>query len=504
MTNFLEGGRQPIDQAAAMLGKAFPSQAPSIAAANQQARADFEKENAFPGAAGKAAELAGNVAVTAPIAALMPGAGSASLLARLGSGAATGAASGALNPVDPNDPYFWSKTGKNAAYGAAGGAAAPLVLGGAARAVSGATDPGLQALMNAGVRPTPGQILGGGANRLEEAAGSVPIMGDFIRSGRANAVQQFDRGAANQALAPIGQRLEASGMGRGAIGEMQGKIDDAYAAIKPQLGWPVGSPAATQFRSDLANLRGNVAASLPTGHVSQYDDAVNLMINNRLSSGGGITGESFHAAKSDIGKLAAGLAANPSGTEWDKRLAGALYQTQQIMRNAQNLENPIAGAAMANVDNAFAHSLRVNNAAGRPGADPGVFSPAQLQAATKSLDPSMRKNAFAAGDALMQGYAEAGKSILGNRVPDSGTPYRSLATILGGALAGHALSPATALGVAGGGAATAGMYSPLGRAALAHVMATRPAGAQPIAQGLRSFGPLASVMAPWVGASSEP
>jgi hypothetical protein len=149
----------------------------------------------------------------------------------------------------------------------------------------------------------------------------------------------------------------------------------------------------------------------------------------------------------------------------------------------------VAGAALSNVDNAFANSLRVNRAAGALGGEPGVFSPAQLQAATKSMDPSMRKNAFAAGDALMQGYAEAGKSVLGNRVPDSGTPFRSLATLLAGSALGHGISPEVAMGIGGASLGAAGLYSPMGKATLAHILASRPDLAQPLASVVRGAAP---------------
>lgn len=501
---FVRGLRDVVDQGAAMATNAVGSLAPSgsalskwaqneknyVADINKNAEQDYEqnwREGKPPSF--DVGRLAGNVAGTAPIAALVPGGAAAGLGARMAAGAVSGAASGAFQPVDPNDPNFWGQVGKNAAIGGAGGAVMPAAFGAASRIINPNTSADVQQLIQNGVNPTIGQILGPSASRYEQVATSVPLLGDFIKSGRYGATEEFNRGAINQALAPIGETLEASGAGREAIKEMQDKISDAYDAVKPQLGWTTTSPAVGTYQTGMQTLRNNVAMSLPKDSADKFNDAIDRLVNLRMSPGGGMTGESFQEAKSDLGKMAIGLASNPSGDFWDKKLSGALFQAQQIMRNAQNVADPVAGAQLTNVDNAFAHSLRINNAGNRLGGEPGVFSPPQLQAATKAMDPSMRQNAFAAGDALMQDYAEAGRRVLGNTVPDSGTPFRSAAMLAGGALAGHEFSPALAMGLGGVGAATALPYSGLGRAAIAHLLASRPGFAGPLANAIRAASP---------------
>ena len=46
------------------------------------------------------------------------------------------------------------------------------------------------------------------------------------------------------------------------------------------------------------------------------------------------------------------------------------------------------------------------------------------------MDRSKDKSKFAKGDALMQDLSESAKTALGNKVPDSGTPYRSMVAAL--------------------------------------------------------------------------
>lgn len=506
------GLRDVVDQGAAMATNAVSSVAPSgsalanwanseknyVAKINKNAEQDYEQNwlGGQPPTAGEVAgRIGGNILGTAPIAALVPGGAAAGLIPRIAAGAVSGAASGAFQPVDANDPNFWGKVGENAAIGGAGGAVMPAAIGAASRVINPTVSSDVQTLMQNGVRPTIGQMLGRSANSYEQAGTSAPFVRDFITHARSGAIEDFDRGAVNQALAPINQTLEAPGMNRQVIGEMNDKINDAYEALKPQLGWTTTSPAAQVLQNGMTTLRANVAVGLPKAQADIFNDDMDLLLNQRMSSGWGITGPSFQEAKSDIGKRAVDLQSNPNGNFWDKRLAGAYWQAQQVMRDAQNVANPAAGAQLTNVDNAFAHSLRVNNAATRLGGEPGTFSPPQLQAASKALDQTLRQGDFARGDALMQDYAEAGRRVLGNTVPDSGTPFRSAMMLLGGMggamIGGHEMGvpPSALLGLGGLGLASGLPYSNLGRSAVAHLLATRPGFAGPLANAVRATSP---------------
>lgn len=455
------------------------------------------------------ARMLGNVAATTPLAFAVPGATAPSLIARMASGAMAGGATGALQPTSEDKPY-WSQVAQNAGTGAGGGAIAPAALGALARIVSPNVNPDVATLMAQGVRPTPGQIMGGATNRWEEGISGIPLIGDFIKSGRARPVGQFNVGAINQVLSPIGEKLE-SNLGRDAIAEMQTKVGDFYDALTPHLGIPASSPGAAQLNTDLNHLFA-MSGFMPPDRSQQFQNIVRGQILDRMSPGGGMTGESWQDAKSEMGKLAAQYLNSTSADE--RQLGGAFLQTQVAMRNALRLANPAAAAELGKADAAYGQMLRVNNAAARPGADPGIFTPAQLQAATKSMDPSLRKHVFAAGDALMQNYAEAGKSVLGNRVPDSGTPFRSLMALLGGSAVagmggGHlGVSPGMAVGGALAGTGAAAMYSPWGQALLAHMMTSRPDIAAPIGAGVRALSPAASAawgaLAPTAGGTLGP
>jgi hypothetical protein len=104
----------------------------------------------------------------------------------------------------------------------------------------------------------------------------------------------------------------------------------------------------------------------------------------------------------------------------------------------------------------------------------------------REMDPTLRKGAYARGDALMQDLADAGKSVLGNKVPDSGTTFRSFA-MAAPTLAGlYAYNPLAAAGVAAAGAGGMATYSRPGVSALAHLLATRSPIAGPTANLIRN------------------
>lgn len=501
VAGFVRGIRDPIDKGAQLLTHGLEAMAPAGSALetwargqaqnvdniNNQAESDYEKAHPTGGVGARAL---GNMFITAPIGSAVGGAFGTSALGRVAGGAASGGATTVLStPVDTaKTPDFWGQVADQAKAGALTGAAmvpATAVLG---RIVSPAasTNPSVQALMDAGVRPTIGQLAGASGGpvgraleRGEEALASVPLVGDFVRSGRAGAIQQFDTGAMNNALAPIGQKLENSTIGREAFAEMSDKIRDAYNRAVPNA----GAALDNQALNDFTNLENMAQQGMPPDRAAQFQNILQQRVYDKISPNGSMTGESFKEAESDLGKLASNYIYGHGNTSDERQLGGAIRELQSTLRSWLGRANPQAAQDISNANSAYARMLRVEGAAVSPSGDPGVFSPAQMLASVKRYSSP---TAFARGEAISQPYAEAGKQILGARVPDSGTPFRSLATILGAAAAGHEISPELAIGgaVAGGGAA--GIYSPLGRAALATAMASRPALAAPLANAIRS------------------
>lgn len=488
----LTRGLEAVSPAGSDLEKFAKGERERVEGINRNAEQDYQENWRNPEVP-DVGRFVGNAVGAAPIAAATPGIAAASLPVRMMAGGAAGGASGALQPVDTEKtPDFWSQKALQTGAGAAGGTVAPVVAGGLARMVSPATRPEVTTLMNAGVTPTPGQILGGSANRIEEAAQSIPLIGDAIRAARGRTVEDLNRAAINRSLEPIGEALPANTpLGREAISEMHQRLSDNYNRLVPQLGVQIDRDFVTHGLADVNNLRARMSdpAQQQLNRILQHD------VLNKFDQQGRMTGEQFKTVESELGRQARSFGNSAVASE--RQIGDALGRLQQHFRDLLVRNNPAHAAELRAANEGFAHGLRVEGAAAKPGGDMGVFTPAQLLQSVRQLDPSLRKGAYARGDALMQELADAGKSVLGNKVPDSGTPLRGAVMAAGGLGPLYMYNPAAAIGTAGVGAGVLGAYSRPGVNTLAALLARRPQGAEQVADLLRSprMSPLAALIA---------
>lgn len=321
----------------------------------------------------------------------------------------------------------------------------------AARAMKPQLAPAQQALADAGVsQMTPGQVMGGFAKGVEDKLTSVPILGDFINSGRRRSIESFNKAVGNQALEPIGETVPKNiKAGHDLVEHVGDKLSDAYDALKPKLTFMPDR----QFALDLSNIRGDMnLAAQP--QIDQFERIINTKLGpNRWDRtftppGSGpvraMSGEQFKKVESEFSKLARDY--NSSTDASQRTMGGSLGELVKSMR--QNLErsNPQHAEELANINRGYAMFTRMQGAAGNRRTSAGVFTPSDLLSAVKRGDSSVRKGSFARGDALMQNFAEAGQKVLPSSVPDSGTPGRMMASIAAGGGLGY-LNPKVLAGV---------------------------------------------------------
>lgn len=367
----------------------------------------------------------------------------------------------------------------NTLMGGAAGGGGQAAFQGLSRVVAPRTPAGVRALMDEGITPTPGQILGGGFKRAEEGLTSVPIVGDAIKSAQTRAVGDLNRAAFNRALEPIGEKLPKGLQGREAIEYAENALKARYEGLMPRL----TTQADGQFISDVQNLRNMVGEGAIDPAMA---DRFEKILNNQLlvkfkGDTPTLTGETLKQVESDLGNLARQFGASPDP---DQRLLGdAIRETQDILRKTVERSNPAVKAELSSINKGYANFKRVQRAAAGVGAEDGVFSAAQLQNAVKASDKSKDKGAFARGSALMQDLSDNAKTVLGPKVPDSGTPFRTLLT-LGSAGGAGLISPGAAMGVLAAPVA----YSRPGQAALAALLARRPQGAANVGTALERLG----------------
>lgn len=425
--------------------------------------------------------FAGNVAATAPLAAVAPGAASASLPIRIASGVSSGALTGALQPVDPKNPDYWGEKASQIGMGAIGGGASPIATGAAARVIRPNTRPEVQALMQRDVATTPGQTLGGWANRLEEGAQSIPFVGDVIKGARRRSIETFNRAAINEALEPIGYTVPRNTpMGRPTIDAAHDIVTQQYDNLLPHL----RVRADPQFVHGMQGILG-ASTHLEPNMAQTFNSILRDKIFHRFAPNGGMTGNDFKVMESELGRLASGYSKSLDAGQ--RELGGALRQTQAELRDLLTRSNPTHADELHNINQSYSRLLRVEGAAGKLGTEQGVFTPAQLLNSVRSLDPSMRKGAFARGNAPMQDLADQGKTVLGNKVPDSGTPYRHMVGLAG--LGAGAMEPSIGLPTAAGAAGLSSLYTRPGTAAMRALLARRPDVAAPIASIVRRSTP---------------
>jgi hypothetical protein len=347
----------------------------------------------------------------------------------------------------------------------------------AAAMISPTVDPGVRALMAEGVTPTTGQILGGGYKRFEEGLTSIPVIGDYIKSAQGRAVEQLSTAAFNRALKPIGSSLPSGTTGREAVQFVSDKLDDAYGKLLPKMKVMQDTP----FQTEIANLRNMVdGGAINQASKDFFNKWIDGNVLNKFQGQGVITGQTLKQVQSDLRETINRLGVS---TDADQRLIGdALKEAQDQVRQLVIRNNPQFSKELKAIDTGYANFKRVEKAAALTGAEEGVFSPAQLQSAVRAMDKSKDKSRFATGQALMQDLSETGKTVLGNKLPDSGTPYRSLAALIASGGAAGAGYPV----IAGGLLAGPALYSAPGQRLAAAALTARPAGAAAVANQLRA------------------
>lgn len=422
--------------------------------------------------------LAGNVLSPANLAigANVPVA--TSTAGKLAVSAATGAGFGALSPVNDGGDFSTEKA-KQVAMGTVLGPATQVAGNAAARIISPQTRDAVTKLMEEGITPTPGQILGGRWQVAEDKLQSVPLLGDAIASSRKKGIDELNLAVYKRALDPIGGTVPKEA-GRDAVASVRQQISDAYDNLLPKVQFK----ADPQFATDLQTLQ-QMASNLPPDQEARFAKILKDNVIGKMTPQGSMDGETLKGIESQLGQLSSGL---KSDAQFDNRqLGAAIGEVQAAIRSNLERSNPQYADQLKAANTAWATYTRIRDAAARQGADEGKFTPAQLSAAVRAQDKTRGKKNFSEGDALLQDLSDPAKSVLAPKYPDSGTAGR---TLLGLGVGGGAawLSPEMATTM------TAGIvpYLPGGRQAAAALLAKRPQGAEGVADAVRRLAPAAS------------
>ena len=397
-----------------------------------------------------------------------------SLLGRVAT--AAGGASGLMNPVTNGD--FADEKMKQVAIGTAFGGAVPMVTGWLARMVSpkASVNPKLEMLKAEGVKPTIGQTLGGWANAVEEKAQSLPIVGDAISAARRKTWDEARGAAFNRVLEPVGKTLPKGVDGNDAILSIRQTLNNEYEKVLPKL----TTQADKSFADGVSGLKNMVKeGALDPKYVKQFNKTLQTRVLDKFQGQNSMSGETLKDTQSFLSNEIKRYGASQDP---DARLLGDAYKELGAqLKDLSIRSNPKYADELKQIDTAWANFKRVQKAGSSVAAEDGLFNPAQLHNAVKAADRSKDKARFSEGGALMQDLSGAAKSILGNKVNDSGTAGRL--AMGAGALGAGAINPAIPMGLLGG----AAMYSSPMQNLLRSAVSARPNAAKPTAQAIREL-----------------
>lgn len=428
------------------------------------------------------ARLGGNVAGTLPMAASLPGA-TGGMLARTANSIGTSGIMGALAPVTEGD--YSEQKGNQVMMSAGLGALAPSVANAVGRVISPRSNEYAKALLAEGVTPTPGQLLGGMAARTEDKLTSVPLLGDMIKNAQGRAREDFNRAAYARALKSINETPSGI-VGREGVREVKEALGGAYDKLLPKLQFKADSQFAQEV-NNLSQMANN--GNIPPEIAKQFDNILKNEVYSRMTKQGAMDGQAFKQLESQLGQKVKSFSSSQNPN--DRMLGEALGEVLSSARGALTRSNPQYADELQKINSGYANYTRIRDASSRVGAEEGVFTPAQLAAAVRAGDKSVGKGNYSTGSALMQDLSEAGKQVLGSKVPNSGTVDRAL--LAGGIGASGIVNPAIPLGV---GAAML-PYTKIGQRVTAGALTSRPKGSESLAEALRRG-------APGIGAAAYP
>ena len=320
-----------------------------------------------------------------------------------------------------------------AAGGAAGHGAAKLL----GKAINPKVTKGARDVIEDGGVVTPGAIVGGRAKILEDKLTSTPFMGDVVAGAQRKSIEQWNKGAINSVLKPIGKSLsKKTAAGQDAIDEAAKKVSKEYDKVLSKMDVRFDS----EFAKNVTSLNGLVK-SLSPKQAKKFDDILtNDVLRPFDNPNRVLLGKTFKEVDSVVRKKYQKLYKN------DPKLADAVRTLHLELLDMAKRQHPQLGKRLDAADVAYAKLKRVEGAAQRLGREDGIFGPSDL---LREVQKTTSKSNFAAGKGFDQRAIQEAKKVLPNKYPDSGTAGR-LAQLL--AVGGSVAEPGLAVPLVGGAA----------------------------------------------------
>ena len=279
-----------------------------------------------------------------------------------------------------------------------------------------------------GIQLTPGMLSG--REGAERTMAGWPIVGSQVRERRNEALEQFNRAAFDEGLAPIGTRTSA--VGQKGIADAQQAVSEAYARALGGVNLVLDQPFAQQARgkaySDLAKLR-DIGPEL-----SQEVDAI---FGRYADPSGTISGEGLQNALQEFQTLKNSYKQDP---RWAKRIAPQLDDISDAYAGLLERQAPENFNLFQRANTAYRNVSTLEKAV-ETAAEGDIFNPGNLRSATRQQTQKFGgKKASARGDRPFNELTMSALNVVPQRLDDVSMVGRLAApVVLGGAGAGYGL-----------------------------------------------------------------
>ena len=275
---------------------------------------------------------------------------------------------------------------------------------------------------------TVGQQLGGAPKSIEDAATSIPIIGDIINARRGESLVDLNKAAFREVG---GQPMGYGDEGMAALKAARAKkYDDAVAGKQFDL----NDPLFTQDMIDALATRSRLTGEF----ADKFDLAVkNSIIDTPIGRSGTMSGPEYQQAQRSI----SGYKGETRKPGFEKDYRDALGGVSGALREMVERQDPTLVPLLREADTMYRGEKILQDAIERAKMDPtglgaDVFTPGNL---TQAVSASGRKYP---GTPPLKELSRVAQNVLPSKMPDSGTARRA-------ALAG--LGTVGLGGVAGGG-----------------------------------------------------
>ncbi|MCP4089618.1 MAG: hypothetical protein GY746_07475 [Gammaproteobacteria bacterium] len=388
-------------------------------------------------------------------------------------GASAGGVLAPLTMPAYSDDFLGEKLDQ-AKLGAAGGGVVPVAAAGASRVLKPQIDKAVKALHLDEIPTTVGQRLGGAWKDVEDKLSSVPFTGKVIENARMRGYEKFNDVAINRALKPIGQELPGGLDPYQKIAHTRKQLSEAYDNLLGRMSGKIDD----QFQSEFDKIVKMVDDGMPPELGKIFRKRIEYETVKRITPHGKMSGESLK-------RIQEGLRVNAekfqkSQDPFQRDLGDAFASALDSFNSMLSRNNPTYAEALKRVNTGYANFKRVQDAAGKIGADEGLFTPAQLHNAV--YKGRKGDSQFSEGRALMQDLSGSAKKVLPNKVPDSGTAGRTMVgNVIPGIASAAITSPLSLL------------YGPKVGPVIHKLLSTRPDGAALIADFIEKTAPALTV-----------